>query len=61
VPYVSRTLEETSKTHEVKMTMEKVCKIVFTSRFEEEIHIAQSKAKNLKERLWSVVECYVAK
>ena len=61
MPYVSRTLEEASKTYEVKMTIEKLCKIVFTSRFEKEIHITPSKAKNPKERLWSVIECYVAK
>jgi hypothetical protein len=41
VSYVSHTLEETSKTYEeMKMTVEKLCKIVSTSTFEEEIHIA---------------------
>jgi len=41
VPYASRALEETSKTYEeMRMIVEKLCKIVSTARFEEEIHIA---------------------
>jgi hypothetical protein len=28
VPYVSQTLEDTSKTYEMKVTVEKLCKIV---------------------------------
>jgi len=44
--HVSHTLEETSKTYEeMKMTIEKLCKIVSTSRFKEEIHIAPSQSK----------------
>jgi hypothetical protein len=41
VPYVSRALEEASKTYEeIRMPVEKLCKIASSSRFEEEIHIA---------------------
>ena len=63
MPYVSCTLEETSKTYEVtKMSVEKLCKIVSTSRFEEEIHILPHKAKkNPEERFCSVIERCVAK
>ena len=62
MPYVSCTLEEASKTYEeMKMTEEKLCKIVSISRFEEEIHILPHKAKNPKERFCSVIECCAAK
>jgi len=55
-------LEETSKTYEVmKMSVEKLCKIVSTSRFKEKSHIAPSKAKNPKETFCSVIERCVAK
>ena len=51
MPYVSCTLEETSKTYEVtKMSVEKLRKIVSTSRFEEEIHIVPHKAKKIPKR-----------
>ena len=63
MPYVSQTLEETPKTYEMmKMSVEKLRKIVSTSRFEEEIHVAPPhKAKNPEERFCSVMECCVAK
>jgi len=43
------------------MSVEKLCKIVSTSRFEEEIHILPHEAKNPEERFCSVIECCVAK
>jgi hypothetical protein len=43
VLYVSRALEEASKTYEeMRMTVEKLCKIASSPRFEKEIHIAPS-------------------